>query len=168
MAGKLISHPTDALTYKIIGCAMAVHRELGPGLRENSYQRALGNSLADSELSFEAQKLYSVFDDPDQQRLVRYYIPDFVVEERVIVEIKALRGLDNSHLAQVIGYLAVSGCPVGLLINFGERSLRFERVFPPKKVIEHLVNKQWLFVPDRLKGEMGKGRQRISSTDYSN
>jgi len=88
--------------------------------------------------------------------LVGYYIPDFVVEERVIVEIKALRGLDNSHMAQVIGYLAVSSCPIGLLINFGERSLRFRRVFPPKKVIDHLVNKQWLFVPDWLKGEVGK------------
>lgn len=154
MAGKVISHSTDAVTYKIIGCALAVHRELGPGLRENSYQRALGNSLADAGLSFEAQKLYSVFDDRDQQRLVGYYIPDFVVEESVIVEIKALRGLDNSHLAQGIGYLAVSGCSIGLLINFGERSLRFKRVFPPKKVIEHLINKQWLFVPDWLRGEV--------------
>ena len=75
------------------------------------------------------------------------------MEENVIVEIKALRGLDNSHLAQVIGYLAVSGCPAGVLINFGERSLRCRRVFPPKNILEHAVNRQWLFVQDWLKGE---------------
>jgi GxxExxY protein len=104
-------------------------------------------------LTFEAEQLYPVYDDPDQQRLVGYYIPDFVVDEKVIVEIKALKSLDNSHLAQVIGYLAVSGFPVGLLINFGERSLRYRRVFPPQKVIDHLVNRQWLFIPDWLKNE---------------
>ena len=153
MTGKAISTPFDNITYKIIGGAMAVHRDLGPGLREDSYQRALANKLIDSSLSIEAQKRYSVFDDPEQSRLVGYYIPDFVVEDFVIVEIKALRGLDNSHLAQVISYLAVSGCAIGLLINFGERSLRYRRIFPPQKVIDHLVNRQWLFVPDWLKSD---------------
>jgi GxxExxY protein len=152
MPDKPLTTPYDTLTYKIIGCAMAVHRELGPGLRENSYQRSLANYLSDVGLSFLQEKPLSVFDDPDQQRLVGYYIPDFMVEGAVIVEIKALRGLDNNHLAQIIGYLAVSGCAIGLLINFGERSLRYRRVFPPQKVIDHLVNRQWLFVPDWLKG----------------
>lgn len=73
------------------------------------------------------------------------------MEEKILVEIKALKGLDNSHLAQVIHYLAVSACPLGLLINFGERSLRYRRIFPPKNVSEHLINRQWLFVPDWLK-----------------
>ncbi len=76
-----------------------------------------------------------------------------MVAEAIIVEIKALRGLDNSHMAQIIGYLAVSACSIGLLINFGERSLRYRRVFPPKKVIDDLVNRQWLFVPDWLKND---------------
>lgn len=143
----------DNLTYRIIGCAMAVHRNLGPSLREDSYQRALAFSLEEAGLGFEAQKLYSVFSAPDEQNLVGYYIPDFVVEEKIVVEIKALRGLDNSHLAQVIGYLAVSQCPIGLLINFGERSLRYRRIFPPKKLTDHLTNRQWLFVPDWLRAE---------------
>lgn len=155
MEKKLKSTPYDGITYKIIGCAMAVHRELGPGLREDSYQRGLANKLKDAGLAFVEQQLYEVFDE--QQRLVGYYIPDFVVEGSVIVEIKALRGLDNSHLAQVIGYLAVSGCPIGLLINFGERSLYHRRVFPPQKVINDLVNRQWLFVPDWLKEEKDRG-----------
>ena len=150
MTGKTIATPYDATTYKIIGSAMAVHRELGPGLRENSYQRALSNALSEAGLAFEEQKLYEIYDDPEQQQLVGYYIPDFVVERIVVVEIKALRGLDNSHLAQIIGYLAVSCCPVGLLINFGERSLRYRRVFPPRKLVEHIINRQWLFVPDWL------------------
>lgn len=140
----------DELTYAIIGCAMRVHGELGSGLRENSYQRALEHSLQDAGLSFESQKLNSVYDNPEQQRLIGYYVPNYVVAEKVIVEIKALRGVDNSHLAQVIGYLAVSGCPIGLLINFGERSLRYRRVFPPEKINASLVNRQWLFVPDWL------------------
>lgn len=156
MANKMIATPHDAITYTVIGCAMAVHRDLGPGLRENSYQKALENKFTDSSVAFESQKLYSVFDDPEQQRLVGFYIPDFVVDASIIVEIKALRGLDNSHLAQIIGYLAVSGCAIGLLINFGERSLRYRRVFPPQKVIDHLVNRQWLYVPDWLKAEISK------------
>ncbi len=148
MADSFVTTPYDAITYKINGCAMAVHRELGPGLREDSYQRALANKLSDAGLAFEQQKLYEVLDD--QKRLIGYYIPDFVVEGTVVVEIKALKGVDKSHHAQVIGYLAVSGCPIGLLINFGERSLFHKRVFPPKKVSDYLVNRQWLFVPDWL------------------
>ncbi len=153
MAGKVITTPFDTITYKINGCAMAVHRELGPGLREDSYQRALANKLTDANLAFEQQKLYEVYENPEEKRLVGYYIPDYIVEEKVIVEIKALHGLDNSHLAQVISYLVVSGCPVGLLINFGERSLNFRRVFPSKNISGNLVNRQWLFVPDWLKYE---------------
>ena len=83
--------------------------------------------------------------------LIGYYIPDFIVAERVVVEIKALNGIDNSHVAQVIGYLAVTVCPVGLLINFGARSLQYRRIFPPKSIAEHHINRQWLFVPDWLK-----------------
>jgi GxxExxY protein len=157
MTGKVVSTPFDALTYKIIGCAMAAHRELGPGLRENSYQKALAGKLSDAGLAFEQQKLFEVYEGSDNARLAGYYIPDFVVEGLVIVEIKALRGLDNSHLAQIIGYLAVTCCPVGLLINFGERSLVRRRVFPPQKVTDDLINRQWLFVPDWLKSKIDRG-----------
>ncbi len=151
MDQKLLKTPFDAITYKVIGCAMAVHRELGPGLREDSYERALALKLSEADISFEQQKQYEVLDE--QKRLVGYYIPDFVVEGSVILELKALPGIDNRHLAQVIGYLAVSGCPIGLLINFGERSLRNCRVFPPAHVLETVVNRQWLFVPDWVKHE---------------
>ena len=139
---KLITTPYDDITYKIIGCAMSVHGKLGPGYRENTYQRDLVVYFTEAGLSYEAQKLYDVYDSLDRSRLIGYYIPDFVVEQQVIVEIKALRGLDNSHEAQIIGYLAVSGCSVGLLLNFGLRSLQKKRTgwnfpFPKKLFFSH-------------------------------
>lgn len=157
MAQKLINTPYDGITYRVIGCAMEVHRELGPGLREDSYQRALANKLSKAGIVFEQQKLYGVFEGGLEQQLVGYYIPDYVVEGSVVVEIKALHGLNNNHLAQIIGYLAVTGCPLGLLINFGERSLTQKRVFPPRTVQETLVNRRWLFVPDWLKQDKDLG-----------
>jgi GxxExxY protein len=89
---KLIKTPYDALTYKIIGCAMASHSKLGPGYRENTYQRDLAIHFTEAGLSFEAQKLYEVYDSLDGGQLIGYYIPDFVVEQQIIVEIKALKG----------------------------------------------------------------------------
>lgn len=157
----------DDLTYKINGCAMAVHRELGPGLREDSYQRALGAAFQKAGLEFSAQRLYSVYTDPEELVLIGYYIPDFVVEEKVIVEIKALSWLDNSHLAQVISYLTVSGCPLGLLINFGERSVKIRRIFPPQKIAERKPNHQWLFVPDWLKTEQIPDQTRPGSAHHA-
>ena len=140
---KRISTPYDDISYKIIGCAMAVHRNLGLGYRENTYQRDLGVYFTESGVVFEDQKLYEVYDSLQGNTLIGYYIPDFVVAGTAIVEIKALREIDNSHLAQVIGYLAVTGCPIGLLINFGERGLKYKRVLPPKNITEHKVNRQW-------------------------
>lgn len=122
--------PYDALTYQIIGCAMAVHRKLGPGYREDSYQRDLEAYLTEKNIPFEAQKLFEVYDTLPRESLMGYYIPDFIVDNKVVVEIKALKGTDNSHIAQVIGYMAVSGCELGLLINFGERSLIYRRILP--------------------------------------
>lgn len=142
--------PTDlsTITHQIIGCAMAVHSAQGPGCRENTYQRDLEIQLSYSDIAHTPQKRLKVYDSHDGSKLIGYYIPDFVVEDRVIVEIKALRGLDNSHIAQVVGYLAVSACPVGLLFNFGERSLQWKRILPPKKIEPHIINRQWLYNPN--------------------
>jgi GxxExxY protein len=148
---KRITTPYDELTYKIIGCAMAVHRSLGPSHRENTYQRDLQEHFVQAGLSFEPQKVYEVYDSLENGSLIGYYIPDFVVEGKVVVEIKALNGLDNSHMAQVIGYLVVTGLSIGLLINFGLRSLQYKRILPPQKTQEYRINRQWLFVPDWLR-----------------
>lgn len=151
MPSYSVQTPYDELTYQIIGCAMTVHRGLGPGYREDTYQRDLEVQFTEKGLAYESQKLLEVFDSAHGNVLIGYYIPDFIVAGQVVVEIKALKSTDNSHLAQVIGYLAVTGCPVGLLINFGARSLQWRRIFPPKDVAEHRVNRQWLFVPDWLR-----------------
>ncbi len=67
---KLITTPMDPITYKIIGCAMAVHSKLGPGLRENTYQRDLAVHFTEAGLTFEAQKLYEVYDSVDESQLI--------------------------------------------------------------------------------------------------
>lgn len=151
---KYLHLPTDALTYEIIGCAMALHREKGSAHRENIYQRGLEVYFDNAYLPFQAQKMIEVFDDTHVEKLIGFYVPDFVVDNRVVVEIKALNSVDNSHIAQVIGYLAVTGSQVGLLINFGERSLNVKRVLPPTDVSSHKVNQQWLFVPEWMRGEV--------------
>ena len=148
---KRINTPYDDLTYQIIGCAMAVHSRLGPGYREDTYQRDLEVHLHERNIFFESQKLYEVRDTLTGDALIGYYIPDLMVDDKVVVELKAVKGIDNTHLAQVIGYLAVTGCSLGLLINFGERRLVYKRVLPPKKIQEHRVNRQWLFIPDWLR-----------------
>ena len=141
----------EQITYKIIGCAMDVHRRKGPGYREDTYQRDMQVQIEQTGLFCTPQQALEVYDSAQGGKLIGYYVPDFIVARRVIVEIKALSALDNSHLAQVIGYLVTSGCAVGLLINFGERTLRWRRILPPRKVTEHVVNRQWLFVPDSLR-----------------
>jgi GxxExxY protein len=107
--------------------------------------------FGESGLSYEPQKLLGVYDSIQGDVLIGYYIPDFIIAERVVVEIKALKGLDNAHIAQAIGYLAVTACPIGLLINFGMRSLQWQRIFPTRNISDHRVNHQWLFVLDWLK-----------------
>jgi GxxExxY protein len=146
----------ETLTYRIIGCAQAVHRQLGRGLREDSYQRALEVRFAQAGLAYRPQQQFAVYDSVQADgvlgKLLGYYIPDFVVEDKVIVEIKAIAATDTSHVSQVVGYLVVSGCPVGLLINFGERSLHPRRILPPSDVHSHQINVRWLWNPSQNPG----------------
>lgn len=145
---KRVTAPHEEITYRIIGAAMAVHRRIGPGEKEAVYQRALEAELTQVGLSFEAQKSFPVYDG---EHLLGFYIPDFVVEGKVIVEIKAFATLHQKYLGQIITYLNHTRLPIGLLINFGERSLRPRRVFPSPQAVEFQRNAQWLFVPDSLK-----------------
>ena len=149
MPGK-VKGPHEESTYKIIGAAMAVHRRLGPGHKEVIYQRALEEELMQAAIDFEAEKNLPVY---DSERLLGFYIPDFIVEDKVIVEIKAFATLHQKYLGQVITYLNHTGLKIGLLINFGERSLRPRRVFPSPQTTEFQHNQQWLFVPDWLKAQ---------------
>ena len=133
---------------------MAVHRRIGPGEKEAVYQHALEAEFEEAGSSFEAQKNLSVYDD---DRLLGFYILDFIVEDKVIVEIKAFATLHQKYLGQVITYLNHTKLAVGLLINFGGRSLRWRRVFPSPQATEFRHNYRWMFVPDRFRTQ---GRDR--------
>jgi GxxExxY protein len=119
----------DELTYKINGCAMKVHNTLGNGFQEVIYQRCLAIEIERAGLNFEREV--------DQ---VIYYegIPvgtrraDFVVEGKVIVELKALINLEDVHLAQAKNYVVAYNFPIGLLINFGAKTLQFKKVYNPR------------------------------------
>lgn len=106
----------NQLTERIIGAAVEVHRELGPGLLESAYQRALAHELRLRGMEFEEQKLCAVkYKDlliEDAYRL------DFLVGGKVVVELKAVDALLDVHEAQVLTYLRFSSCRVGLLFNF--------------------------------------------------
>lgn len=118
-------------TYTIIGCAMAVHNALGPGLREAIYQRALAVKMDEAGLAHEEERPVEVYLDGFPVGLL--YL-DHIVNESIVVEVKALKHrLTNDEIGQLITYLAATGHRVGLLINFGGRSLEFKRIFPPKK-----------------------------------
>jgi GxxExxY protein len=106
----------NALTECIIGAALEVHRELGPGLLETAYEACLAVELSARGLNIERQKPLPVV--YKNQRVSCGYRLDFVVENAVIVEIKAVERLERVHSVQLLSYLRFAKCPVGLLFNF--------------------------------------------------
>ncbi len=107
---------TNRLTEQIIGAAIEVHKELGPGLLETAYQRALAHEFRLRSLAFEEQKLCSVrYKD---LLIEAAYKLDFLVGQSVVVELKAIDALHGVHDAQVLTYLRFSSCRIGLLFNF--------------------------------------------------
>jgi GxxExxY protein len=126
--------PWTALTHLIIGCAMAVHNELGPGHRESAYHNALLIKLQAAGQSFDSEPYLPV--SLADGTPVKGQCPDFVVGRIVIVEIKAhIYTLSRDEQAQIIGYFAaLPECPVALYLNFGRPRLEFRRLFPPKTI----------------------------------
>jgi len=118
------------LTGKIIGCAMEVHRALGNGFQEVIYQRALDIEMKMQGLTASREHEMDIFYKGIKIGNRRV---DFFVEEKVMVEIKAVVQLEDVHLAQAINYLEAYGLEVGLLLNFGNRSLQYKRVMRPAK-----------------------------------
>ena len=105
---------------------MEIHRFLGKGFAEIVYIDALTYELKSKGIPFEREKEYLV--QYKKIILPHKFYADFVVFDKIIVEVKAQKGIADEHFAQVINYLAVSGCPLGLLVNFGESSLVVKRV----------------------------------------
>jgi GxxExxY protein len=121
-------YPLSELTGKIIGCAMEVHRILGNGFQEVIYQRALAQEMALQGLEFSREHEMEIHYKGEQIGLRRV---DFFIEGLVMVELKAVVQLEDVHLAQAINYLEAYGLDIGLLINFGSRSLQFKRIMKP-------------------------------------
>ncbi len=112
------------LTRKIIGAAMEVHRNLGFGFLEGVYEDALAVEFDLQDIVFEKQKPLTVL---YKGYKVRDYICDFLVEEKVLVELKAIKALTVTEEAQLLNYLKGTGLELGLLINFGQSSLKYKR-----------------------------------------
>lgn len=115
----------SALTAKIIGCAMTVHKALGNGFQEVIYQRALEIEMRLAGINFSREFEMPIFYRDIQIGTRRV---DFLVEGIISVELKALTKLEDVHFAQAINYLEAYNLEVGLLINFGEMSLNFKRL----------------------------------------
>jgi GxxExxY protein len=115
------------ITEKIIGCSFEVHKFLGNGFQEVIYQRALAYEFSKSGLNYsreiEQEIYYKDMDKPIGTRRA-----DFIVEEKVLVELKAIILLEDVHIAQVLNYLKAYRIEVGLLINFGSSSMTFKRL----------------------------------------
>lgn len=116
----------EEITHKIIGCAMKVHSTLGNGFQEVIYQRALAIEMEKQGLAFKREMEMTIFYDGIDIGTRRV---DFFVEENIMVELKALTILEEVHLAQAMNYCQAYNLPIGLLINFGAKSLQFKRVY---------------------------------------
>ncbi len=116
----------DERTYKIIGAAMEVHKELGCGFLEAVYQEVLGREFSLQRIPNKAQPIIDI--RYKGVLLEKKYQPDFICYDEVIVEIKAISSLSGVEEAQIIHYLKATGLKVGLLINFGAKSLEYKRL----------------------------------------
>jgi GxxExxY protein len=115
----------EELTRRIIAAAMKVHATLGNGFQEVIYQRAMAIEMPFHELAFEREKVMTIFYRGQHIGTRRV---DFFVEKNIMVELKAVIQLEDVHLAQAINYLEAYEMRIGLLINFGAKSLQFKRV----------------------------------------
>jgi GxxExxY protein len=113
-------------TYKIIGICMEVHKILGKGHSEIIYGDALEYEFRKNEIPFEREKKYNI--TYKEIILPHHYFSDFIIFEEIILEIKAIKELSNSEIKQTLNYLAASKTKIGLLVNFGEDSLKYKRI----------------------------------------
>ena len=119
----------DDLTYHIIGCAMKVHGTLGNGFQEVIYQRALAIEMRNQGLAFQRELEMPLFYEGHSIGSRRV---DFLVADKVMVELKAVIKLEDVHLAQGLNYLVAYQVELGLLLNFGAQSLEIKRLRHPK------------------------------------
>jgi len=112
--------------YRIVGCAMEVHKELGAGFLEAVYQEALAYEFNKAGLPFEKEKVLDI--QYKSIQLSKKYVADFFCFGQIIVELKAADAICPEHTAQVLNYLKATQTKLGLLINFGTPSLQYKRI----------------------------------------
>lgn len=112
------------LVFKIVGCAMEVHNELGHGLREKTYERALCREFDLNPISYDQQAVYPVFYKGEK---IDDYIPDLIVEGRVVVDAKTIEAVGDEERGKMLNYLKITGLKIGLVINFKHPKLQWER-----------------------------------------
>jgi GxxExxY protein len=120
-----MGHDFEALSGKIIEAAISVHKELGPGFLESIYESALKVELRHRGIVYDAQKEVTVMFEGEEVGVHRL---DLVVEEHIVVELKAIKVLEDIHFAQVKSYLKATGLHVGLLMNFYSPTLTVKRI----------------------------------------
>jgi GxxExxY protein len=126
----------NQLTERIIGCAFKVANILGCGFAEKVYENAMVHELKRAGISVEQQKEITVYYDGV---VVGEYLADLMVEGKILVELKAIRSLDDVHIAQCLNYLAATGAAICLLLNFGKR-VEVKRFMNRKEIIcVHLI-----------------------------
>ncbi len=113
------------LVYKVTGCAMAVLNELGHGLREKSYEKALCVEFGIQDVAYSSQSIHRVF---YKGQHIDDYIPDLEVENKLIVELKTVDSITDEHVGQVLNYLKITGFEVGLILNFKHSKLEWKKV----------------------------------------
>lgn len=113
-------------SYDIIGKCMEVHKNLGSGFLEIVYKDALEYEFKNAEIPYEREKEYIV--NYKGRILPHKFYADFVVFNKIILEVKGISGISDEHIAQTINYLKVSGNKLGLIVNFGELSLNYKRI----------------------------------------
>lgn len=114
------------ITYKVIGCAMKVHNTLGNGFQEVIYQRCLAIELQKEGIAFQREVEQEIYYEGHNVGTRR---ADFIIDNSIVVELKALIKLEDVHLAQAKNYLTAYNFDIGLLINFGATSLEYKKVF---------------------------------------
>jgi GxxExxY protein len=113
-------------TYKIIGICMEVHKILGKGHSEKVYGDAIEFEFKSNEVKYQRESKFNIY--YKEIVLPSYYFADFVVFDEIILEIKAIQELSSSEIKQTLNYLAASQNKIGLLVNFGEDSLKYKRI----------------------------------------
>jgi len=113
-------------SYFVIGICMDIHNELGKGFRESVYGDALEHELKQNGVPYQRERKFDVL--YKGKKLKHHYYADFVIDDKIILELKAIQVLISSYIKQTLNYLAVSKLKLGILVNFGEDSLSYKRV----------------------------------------